>query len=141
MSNKSIVVSHIFDASPKELWDAWTDPKQFAKWFNPFNNDELIIHEFDVRIGGRFSFDIPQPNGEIRTENRIFHVLEPFKEIISKSQDNLSSLRTTFETQGKKTKMVIEITGLPLEYYAGASKIWKRSFRKLELIKFSQIIL
>ena len=87
-----------------------------------------------MRIGGRFSFDIPQPNGEIRTENRIFHVLEPFKEIISRSQDNLSSLRTTFEIFGKKTKMVVEITGLPSEYYASASNIWKKAFKKLKAI-------
>ncbi len=42
----------IYDASPEELWRAWTDPEQIRQWWGP---DNVIIPECeaDPRVGGR----------------------------------------------------------------------------------------
>ena len=130
--NKKIILSHTFNATPRELWEAWTDPNQFSKWFNPTPGYDLIIHEYDVRIGGRVKFDMPQPNGDLNTQNGMFHVLDPYKEIVSGSPDKTFLIRTLFEKIGKKTKMTVEVTGIPPEYHAGAIQGWNAGFMKLE---------
>lgn len=132
--NKKIILFHTFDATPKELWEAWTDPKMFAKWFNPAPGFDCIIHEYDVRIGGKIRFDMPQPNGALNTQERIFQVLDPYKEIVTESPDRTMAIRTLFEKTGNKTKMIIEVTGVPPEYQAGASEFWNGGFKKLENI-------
>lgn len=134
MTNKQIILSHLFDATPKQLWESWTDPDQFSKWFNPAEGYDLIIHEYDVRVGGRMSFDMPQPNGDVNPQEGVFHVLDPFKEIVSGSPDKSFLIRTKFIEMGKKTKMVVEITGVPPEYHAGAIQGWTSGFNKLETL-------
>ena len=56
-----LVFERTFDATPERLWTFWTDPKKYAKWLNPAGMD-LVIHEFDIRVGGKVRFDMPQPD-------------------------------------------------------------------------------
>src|SRR4029077_12979750 len=55
-------LERIFNATPERLWSYWTDPKKYARWFNP-SGLPLAIHAFDVRPGGNMRFDMPQPVG------------------------------------------------------------------------------
>lgn len=41
-----------FDAPRELVWQAWTDPAILARWYGP--NIETIIHDFDLRNGGRW---------------------------------------------------------------------------------------
>src|SRR5437867_6192776 len=75
---KALTIERVFDASPETLWAHWTDPKKYAKWFNPAPLD-LVIHEFDVRVGGRVRFDMPQPDGNKNPQEGVFHVLHPYR--------------------------------------------------------------
>lgn len=133
-SNKKIILDHTFTATAKELWDAWTDPVQFSKWFNPAPGYDLIIHEYDVRIGGRIKFDMPQPSGEVNTQEGVFLVLKPYTELVTSSPDKTFVIKATFEEQGIKTKMTVEITGIPTEYHAGAIQGWNAGLFKLEVL-------
>ena len=101
-NNKKLVLRHVFDATPEELWNTWTDPNQFRKWFNPAPGMDLIIHEYDVRVGGRVKFDMPQPNGDVNPQEGVFHVLIPYSEIVTGSPDKTFLIRVTFEKKGKK---------------------------------------
>ncbi|MFW9928923.1 MAG: SRPBCC domain-containing protein [Candidatus Thorarchaeota archaeon] len=130
--DKKIFLRHTFNATPEELWDAWTDPNQFSKWFNPAPGYDLIVHEYDVREGGRIKFDMPQPNGDSNPQEGVFHVIKPYSEIVSGSPDKSFLIRITFEKTGNKTKMSVEVTGVPPEYHAGAIQGWNAGFNKLE---------
>lgn len=46
------VLDREFDAPVDMVWSAWTDPVLLARWYGP--NVETIIHEFDLRPGGRW---------------------------------------------------------------------------------------
>ena len=133
-ADNKIILEHVFNATAKELWDAWTDPNQFSKWFNPAPGYDLIIHEYDVRIGGRVKFDMPQPNGDLNPQEGIFLVLNPYAEIVTGSPDETFLVRATFMEKGKKTKMIIEVKGIPPEYHAGAIQGWNAGFNKLETL-------
>jgi len=42
---------HEFDAPRSLVWQAWTQPDLLARWYGP--NVETIVHEFDLKPGGR----------------------------------------------------------------------------------------
>lgn len=141
MNTKKIILSQTFDATPEELWDAWTDPTQFAKWFNPVPGYDLIIHEFDVRVGGHYKYDIPQPDGNLNTQEGIFHVLNPFEEITYGSRDKSYLIKALFKKEDSKTKIIVELTGVPPEYQAGAPQYWHTLFIQLDNLLEKKLVL
>ena len=128
---KDLTVERTFNASPEKLWAYWTDPKKYAKWFNPAPGIDLVIHEFDVRAGGRIRFDMPQPDGNQNPQEGIFHALEPYREIVSGAPDKSFLIRVTFEPVGTRTRMTVTVTGIPPEYQEGATQGWNAGFQKL----------
>jgi len=125
-------LERIFNATPEKLWSFWTDPKKYAKWFNPAPLD-LVIHEFDVREGGRIRFDMPQPDGNKNPQEGVFHRLDPYNEIVSGSPDKSFLVTVQFVPMGQgTTRMVVTVTGVPQEYHAMATTGWNQGFDKLE---------
>lgn len=127
----SLKVERIFDASPETLWSYWVDPEKFAKWFNPAPGIDLVVHEYDVRVGGHVRFDMPQPDGNPNPQEGVFHVVKPHKELVSGSPEKSFLITTTFAAVGKKTRLTVTVIGVPKEYHAGATKGWNAGFDKL----------
>jgi uncharacterized protein YndB with AHSA1/START domain len=127
----TLVIERVFNATPEKLWSYWTDPIKYAKWFNPSPAD-LVIHEFDVRVGGKIRFDMPQPDGNKNPQSGVFHKLDPYKEIVSGEPDQSFLLTVKFQPVGTKTRVRIEVIGVPAEYHAMATKGWGAGLDKLE---------
>jgi uncharacterized protein YndB with AHSA1/START domain len=55
VSDVELVVTRTIDAPARLVWEAWTDPDSFRKWWVPksFGLD-LASCEMDVRVGGRY---------------------------------------------------------------------------------------
>jgi len=50
----SFVIERLFNYEPSALFQAWTDPKAKARWFNgPTDKWSEEVREMDVRVGGR----------------------------------------------------------------------------------------
>jgi len=128
---KSLKVERIFDASPETLWSYWTDPERFARWFNPAPGLDLVVHEYDVRVGGRVRFDMPQPDGNRNPQEGMFHVLKPHREIVSGAPDKSFLIAVKFAPVGKRTRMTVTVTGVPPKFHEGATKGWNAGFDKL----------
>ena len=135
---KSLTVEHVFDATPEELWNAWTDPEQYKKWYNPAPGMDLVIHEFDVRVGGRVHFDMPMPGGRGGNSTKgVFHVLEPHKRIVFGAEDKSSLNDVAIKPEGKKTRLnvvwssTVPEMGSP-EMQKMATMAWESSAAKLE---------
>jgi uncharacterized protein YndB with AHSA1/START domain len=47
----SLTMKRRLNASPAEVYRAWTDPKLLTRWFGP-ENVETLEAELDVRVGG-----------------------------------------------------------------------------------------
>lgn len=127
----SLKVELIFDASPRTLWTYWTDREKFARWFNPAPGLDLLVHEYDVRVGGRVRFDMPQPDGNPNPQEGVFHVVRPYKELVSGSPDESFLIAVTFAAVGKRTRMTVTVMGVPPEFHKGATKGWNAGFDKL----------
>jgi uncharacterized protein YndB with AHSA1/START domain len=54
-----IEITRVFDAPPERVYQAFTDPDQFARWYGPVG---FPVHrdtvEVDARVGGRQRFEL-----------------------------------------------------------------------------------
>jgi uncharacterized protein YndB with AHSA1/START domain len=57
-----IVSSRIVNAPIERVYRAWTDPNHLKNWWGP-NGFTNTFHEFDLRIGGKWSFVMHGPEG------------------------------------------------------------------------------
>lgn len=121
-----------FDATPEQAWAAWTDPAQYAKWLNPAPID-LVIHEWDLREGGRVKFDMPQPDGNRNPQEGVFHLLRPCTRLVSGNDDRTFLVDVEFQPRGPtRTHLIVTITGVPPDWHAAATQGWGVCFDKLE---------
>lgn len=131
-TTKTLTLERTFHATPRELWDAWTEPEQYAKWLNPAPGHDLVIHEWDLRPGGKVRFDMPQPNGDLNPQTGVFHELEPEKRLVTGEPDKSFLLEATFEpVDDRRTRLVVNVTGIPPEYREPAIIGWNQCFDKL----------
>lgn len=127
----TLKIERVFNTTPEKLWAHWTDPKKYAKWLNPAPID-LVIHEFDVRPGGKIRFDMPQPDGNKNPQEGIFHSLTPYTELVTGAPDRSFLLTVRFEPLTRGTRMTVTIVGVPPEYHAMATVGWNTGLDKLE---------
>jgi len=59
---RTLVTTRVFDAPRALVYRAWTDPKQFARWFPP-EGFTTAACELDVRPGGAVRIDFQAPAG------------------------------------------------------------------------------
>jgi len=60
-SERAVIVSRTFDAPARLVWEAWTRPELFRRWWVPKSSGlALLSLEQDVRVGGgyRLVFDL-----------------------------------------------------------------------------------
>ena len=128
----SLKIERVFNATPEKLWSFWTDPKKYAKWLNPSPAD-LVIHEFDVRVGGKIRFDMPQPDGNKNPQQGVFLKLDPYNELVSGDEDQTFFLQVLFQPlTAKMTRMTVNVTGVPTEWHQAATEGWGKGLDKLE---------
>lgn len=61
--DREIVLSRVFDAPRDVVFKAWTDADQVTQWFCPKGYTKTT-HEIDVRVGGRWRFNMVGPGGK-----------------------------------------------------------------------------
>jgi uncharacterized protein YndB with AHSA1/START domain len=138
-------VSHVniertFDASPAEVWSAWTDPVQLAQWWGPdgFHTPVESV-DLDLRPGGHLHMSM------IQTENGTdypirFEVVEAVEHellvLFSPAQPELglntdTTTRIEFSDQDGKTLM--KLTDGPYEgnFADMTNQGWSQQFDKL----------
>ncbi len=86
ISDNEIVSERLVNASPEQIFDAYSNPERLARWWGP-NGFTSTFHEFEFRPGGKWRFTLHGPDGtdypnesefkEIEKPNRI--VLEHLK--------------------------------------------------------------
>jgi len=50
---KYLVISRVIDAPREKVWQAWTDPELFKKWWGPQGFTAPVV-QIDARPGGKF---------------------------------------------------------------------------------------
>jgi uncharacterized protein YndB with AHSA1/START domain len=100
-----------FDATPAQVFRAYTDPKLVAQWLGP-RDLEIDIEEYDARPGGRYRFVHHGGHlGEQRAGfHGVFHTVEADRLIIQ-----------TFEYEGVPNEVKLDI--LRIEEVDGRTRV------------------
>lgn len=109
--NKSneLYILREYDAPVKMVWDAWTDPKQAAKWWGP-RGFTITTHSKDLRSGGTWDYTMHGPDGTDYPNLAKYHEVEKYSRLVydhggSRDKPPLFRVTVNFTEVGKKTKM------------------------------------
>lgn len=69
--DREIVLSRVFDAPRELVWKAWTDQEHIGQWFGP-KGFTIETREIDIRVGGRWRFDMIAPDGTVYDNRMVF---------------------------------------------------------------------
>lgn len=75
-----IVVTRIFDASPQQVWNAWTEPAEIKRWWGPSGFTSPLAR-MDVRVGGTSLVCMRTPDGHDLYNTWNYQRVEPFERL------------------------------------------------------------
>lgn len=62
-SDREILMTRVFDAPRRLVWDAHTKPELLKRWLGVHNGWILAVCDLDLRVGGRYRFVWRNPKG------------------------------------------------------------------------------
>jgi uncharacterized protein YndB with AHSA1/START domain len=149
---KSLIITRTFNASPKQIWQEWTNPNMYMCWWGP-KDYNYCGAQVDLRVGGKILNCMVGPDGkqiwstgtykEIVEPNR-FVVTDSFADehgnIVPASYYGMTSdlpmeleVEVTLEDLGGRTRMTLEHCGIPEGTIRDQTRQgWNESFDKLE---------
>jgi len=149
MTKNAVVIERTFDAPADLIWQMWTQPEHFQKWYGP-KGFTVPVAEIDVRVGGKRLICMASPDGSMKMWTTGEHVdVSPIKRLVyteSMSDENgnvisasdmgmpegyptTTEVTILLEDIGGRTKMVMTHAGVPADS-PGASG-WNQAFDKL----------
>jgi uncharacterized protein YndB with AHSA1/START domain len=118
MASKSksneLTISRVYDAPLQDVWDAWTDPEQVARWWGP-RGFTLTTHSKDLRPGGTWVYTMHGPDGTDYPNTTYYHEVREREALVydhgaSEGKPPLFHVSVTFKARGDKTAMEMTMT-------------------------------
>jgi uncharacterized protein YndB with AHSA1/START domain len=105
-SDRELVVTRIFDAPPHVVFEAWTRPELFMRWWAPKSMGVPISScDMDVRTGGKYRIQFGKDDSESSTFFGKYIEVVPHSRIVWTNDEGEEGAVTTvtFDDQGGKT--------------------------------------
>jgi uncharacterized protein YndB with AHSA1/START domain len=133
-------ITRVIKAPRERVYAAWTNPAQLKQWFGPENvqTHDLIA---DVRVGGKFRWDLNNAEGERMTCRGEYRELQPGKKIVFTWQweddedweNHVSIVTVELGDAGGGTELRLAHEKLPNEESRdGHTRGWNSALDKLE---------
>jgi len=153
-ADRTLMTTRVFDAPRELVYRAWTDPKQFARWFPP-EHFSAPICELDVRPGGVLRVHMKGDPDAGDFAGTVFPAKGVYREVVAnerlvftfkgEEEGPPPMVLTTviFEDQGRKTKLTIHQTAETVADFEelkkiGASEGMRQSLDKLNALLAGQ---
>jgi uncharacterized protein YndB with AHSA1/START domain len=109
-----------FDATPEEIWSAWTDPDEVTQWWHARGlstpRDSVTI---DARVGGRYAYTMVHDlTGDSYPTGGVYIELQPFDRLVFTWGDpdadptEAPVATVTLAPNGDRTRMTFELRGV-----------------------------
>src|SRR5262245_15737247 len=110
-SERELVVTRIFNAPPRLVFEAWTKPELFKQWWVPRSMDMFLrICEMDVRTGGGYRLVFGHdPSNPAEFFGRYIEVTPPSRLVWTNEEGGEAGPVTTvsFEEKNGRTLLVL----------------------------------
>ena len=133
-SDREVVVTRWFDAPARIVFEAWSTPELFRKWWVP-KSMGMTLHdcEMDVRTGGTYRLNFGEGMDFF---GRYLEVTPPSRIVWTNEESEEGSVTTvTFTEQGGKTVLVVHElypSKDALDAAGGASDAMAETFDQLD---------
>lgn len=110
--DRELVLTRVVAASRELLFSIWTDPEHLPHWFGP-DGFTIDSHQIDIKVGGRWVFDMVAPDGTRYSNRMVFTRIEAPRLIeVDYSSDvdddpDLFRMRVEFLSQANGKTIVI----------------------------------
>ena len=113
-AQRELVISRIFDAPPRVVFKAWTEPEHLVGWWGP-HGFTMPSYKMDTRPGGAFRFCMRSPEGTDHWLQGIYReIVEPQRLVFTWAWEDAQGkpghetvVTVTFAEQGGKTKLTL----------------------------------
>jgi uncharacterized protein YndB with AHSA1/START domain len=104
--------SRLFDAPPKLVFEAMTQPEHVKKWWGCLGEGYSVpVCEIDLRVGGQWRFINRHPKGEAAFHGEYLEIVPhsrlSFTEIFEEFPDSVSVVTADYTDEGGKTRMSV----------------------------------
>lgn len=131
------ILSRIFDAPRRLLWQCWTDPTHLSRWWGPEGFTSPLC-EIDLKPGGAFRLVIRSPDGQDYPMRGIFREILPLERIVK--EDDVSEHSEQWhdlvdpDRKGQGKRPIPMLTTVTFEDAAQGTRVTvKTSFPSLQL--------
>jgi len=151
ISKDAVVIERTFEATVDMIWQMWTQPEHFKKWYGP-KGFTIPVAEMDVRVGGKrlVCMEMQRPDGSMKMWTTGIHtavvpnerlgytesmadengnVVSPSAMGMPEGYPSTTEVTVLLEDLGGRTKMVMTHAGMPAG--SGADGGWNQAFDKL----------
>ena len=109
-SERDLVVTRIFDAPARIVFEAWTKPELFKRWWIPKSAGVSILScEMDVRVGGGYRLVFDLGDSKSMAFFGTYTEVTPYSRLVwtNEESDDGAVTTVTFEEKDGKTLLVL----------------------------------
>jgi uncharacterized protein YndB with AHSA1/START domain len=109
-SDREVVVTRTFDAPARIIFQAWSKPELFRRWWIPKSiGMKLISYEADIRTGGSYRLEISHQGSKPMAFFGKYLEVTPHSRIVWTNEESPDGPVTTvtLEEKGGKTLLVL----------------------------------
>lgn len=149
ITKDAVVIERTFDAPVDIIWQMWTQPQHFKKWYGP-EGFTVPVAEMDARVGGKRLVCMESPDGSMKmwttgeyvevvpNERLVYtdsmadengNVVSPSAIGMPDGHPATTEVTVLFEDVGGRTKMVMTHAGVPADSPGAAG--WNQAFAKM----------
>ena len=107
-TDREIVLTRVFDAPRRLVFDAFTKPELLKRWFGP-RGWSMVVCEIDLKVGGGFRFVLRGPDGRDMGMRGVYReIVPPERSVHMESFDDFpgeAQVTTVLVEQGGKTTL------------------------------------
>ena len=111
-TDREIIMTRVFDAPRRLVFDAFSKPELLKRWFGP-RGWSLVVCEVDFKVGGGFRFVLRGPDGKQMGMRGVYReITPPERSVHMESFDDYpgeSQVTAIFVEQGGKTTLIATV--------------------------------
>jgi uncharacterized protein YndB with AHSA1/START domain len=110
ITDREIITTRLFDATPEQMFRSWSEPEHLAKWWGP-NGFTNTFHRFDFSPGGDWEFMMHSPDGIDYPNKNRFTEIDENERIVFDHLEPVHSFQATatFTKEGNKTRFTFRM--------------------------------
>jgi uncharacterized protein YndB with AHSA1/START domain len=129
-TDREFTITRVLDAPRELVWNAWTQPEQFARWFGPRGfTTPLSKLTMDVRTGGTCEFVMVSEDGTEYPNGATFLEVVAPERLVWRDRDVDLVVTITLRDLGGRTELTCHVVGETGGDQAVAG--WSSAFDKL----------